>query len=89
MRLYVVQKVVESRDLTYYNLDAMMWAQIELNTAIMCACMPALKPLITKIVPEWLSTDALTSASDGNSNISYINHAKALLHLRTSNHAAT
>lgn len=59
MRLYVVQKVVESQDLTYYNLDAIMWAQIELNTAVMCACMPALRPLISRIRPEWLSTNSI------------------------------
>lgn len=89
MRLYVVQKVVDSRDLTYYNLDAMLWAQIELNTAIMCACMPALRPLISKIRPEWLSVNRSTPISQGDSDNSYINHAKAFLRLRATDSNTT
>jgi hypothetical protein len=38
------------------GVNAAIWSGIEINVAIACASLPALKPLISKIVPNLLST---------------------------------
>lgn len=38
------------------NVGAASWSAIECNTGIICACLPTLKPLLSKIVPGLLST---------------------------------
>ncbi len=38
-------------DQTYYSAPAAYWSAIESNLAIVCASLPALKPLIVRIVP--------------------------------------
>jgi hypothetical protein len=38
-------------DRTYYSATAAYWSSIEMNLGIVCACLPALKPLIVKIIP--------------------------------------
>lgn len=34
-----------------------MWSAAELNIAIVCACLPSLKPLAQKIAPKWLGNE--------------------------------
>ncbi|KAL1795429.1 hypothetical protein ACET3X_005653 [Alternaria dauci] len=43
-------------DSTYYSAPAAYWSNIEMNLAIVCASLPALKPLIIKIIPGFSST---------------------------------
>jgi fucose permease len=31
-----------------------MWSVVEINTGIMCACVPALKPLVKRFLPKWV-----------------------------------
>lgn len=38
-------------DRTYYSAATAYWSAIELNLGIVCASLPALKPLIVKIIP--------------------------------------
>jgi hypothetical protein len=39
----------------FYSAPPVYWAAIEMNLAIVCACVPALKPLIVKVVPAFSS----------------------------------
>jgi hypothetical protein len=39
------------KDRTYYSATAAYWSSIEMNLGIVCACLPALKPLIVRIIP--------------------------------------
>ncbi|KAL6160853.1 hypothetical protein ACJQWK_01837 [Exserohilum turcicum] len=48
-------------DNTYYSAPAAYWSNIEMNLAIVCASLPALKPLIVRIIPAF-------SSSHGGSN---------------------
>ncbi|OCT47202.1 hypothetical protein CLCR_02622 [Cladophialophora carrionii] len=45
-----------STDLTYDNVGAATWSAAELNVGIMCACIPALRPMISMIFPRLLAT---------------------------------
>jgi hypothetical protein len=40
-----------SDDTTYYSAPTAYWSNIEANLAIVCASLPALKPLVVRIVP--------------------------------------
>ncbi|RAL06990.1 uncharacterized protein BO97DRAFT_269482 [Aspergillus homomorphus CBS 101889] len=55
-RLVAVKKISDSSDPTYDNVGAASWSAIECNTGIICACLPTLRPLISRILPHLLST---------------------------------
>lgn len=57
VRLRYLYVASVSTDLTYDNVGAATWSSIELNTAIMCACIPAMRPFISFVFPKLLSTD--------------------------------
>ncbi|KAG9195799.1 hypothetical protein G6011_00920 [Alternaria panax] len=57
LRLHALIALVEHPDdNTYYSAPAAYWSAIEMNLAIVCASLPALKPLIVKIIPGFSST---------------------------------
>jgi hypothetical protein len=37
----------------FYGAPPIYWAAIEMNLAIVCACVPALKPLVVKFIPAF------------------------------------
>lgn len=45
-----------SKDLTYDNVGAATWSAVELNVAIICACLPMMKPLLVRMFPRLLSS---------------------------------
>lgn len=51
--LYVLAR--NEQDAMFYSAPPIYWAAIEMNLAIVCACVPALKPLFTHIVPAFAS----------------------------------
>ncbi|KAL5355418.1 integral membrane protein [Aspergillus floccosus] len=55
-RLVALKKIADSTDPTFDNVDAAYWSAIECNTGIICACLPTLRPLVSRVVPHLLST---------------------------------
>ncbi|GAD99801.1 MFS transporter, putative [Paecilomyces variotii No. 5] len=52
---------VEYSDFTWYASLAFMWTAIEVNAGMMCACVPSLKPLVSRLFPRMLrDTDEVT-----------------------------
>ncbi|CAE7196545.1 hypothetical protein P3342_010167 [Pyrenophora teres f. teres] len=45
-------------DSSYYSAPAAYWSGIEINLAIVCASLPALKPLIVRIIPGFSSRNS-------------------------------
>jgi fucose permease len=41
-------------DFSWYASLSFMWSAVEINTGIMCACVPALKPLVRRFLPQWV-----------------------------------
>lgn len=56
VRLVSLKKISDSMDPTFDNVGAASWSAIECNTGIICACLPTLKPLISKLLPGLIST---------------------------------
>ncbi|KAF2180446.1 hypothetical protein K469DRAFT_279072 [Zopfia rhizophila CBS 207.26] len=64
LRLPSLDKAAVSTDFTYDNIGIASWSCVEINTAILCACLPTLKPLISYIFPGMLSAARSTSHTD-------------------------
>ncbi|KAF2740697.1 MFS monosaccharide transporter-like protein [Polyplosphaeria fusca] len=43
-----------ANDFSWYASLSFMWSAIEINVGIMCACVPALKPLASRFLPHWI-----------------------------------
>ena len=67
----------EETDFSWYASLSFMWSGVEVHVGIMCACVPGLKPLVSRFLPKMLrdSGDATTkngsiSMPSGNGNMS-------------------
>ncbi|KAJ9297322.1 hypothetical protein DTO271G3_4615 [Paecilomyces variotii] len=47
--LFVISK---AKDQTYDNVGAATWSAVECNVAIICACLPSLRPFISRMFPR-------------------------------------
>jgi hypothetical protein len=57
-------------DPLYYGAPPIYWASIEQNLSIVCACVPAMKPLVVRVVPAFASfTKSATRSGNGNSSV--------------------
>lgn len=57
----------EANDFSWYASLSFMWSAIEINVGIMCACVPALKPLVSRFLPHILRDTSQTEKSVTNS----------------------
>ncbi|KAJ5725855.1 uncharacterized protein N7483_007212 [Penicillium malachiteum] len=48
-RLYELSTMVSGRDFTEKNAEAAVWSSLEANVSIICACMPPLHPLLSRL----------------------------------------
>lgn len=46
-------------DFAWYASLSLMWSAVEVNIGIICACIPTLKPLITRILPKLIIDNTL------------------------------
>ncbi|KAJ5159893.1 uncharacterized protein N7482_006897 [Penicillium canariense] len=58
LRLSSLRTVAKSTDTSYSNVGAAYWTAAECNVAIICACLPFLRPIISRIFPKLLSTNS-------------------------------
>ncbi|KAJ5690385.1 hypothetical protein N7462_004777 [Penicillium macrosclerotiorum] len=58
LRLSSLRTVAKSSDTSYSNVGAAFWTAAECNVAIICACLPFLRPIISHIFPKLLSTNS-------------------------------
>ncbi|KAL4733519.1 hypothetical protein BDV11DRAFT_199852 [Aspergillus similis] len=56
LRLKSLLVISDSEDPTYDNVGAATWSAIECNVAIICACLPATRAFISKLIPRLFST---------------------------------
>jgi len=49
-------------DFAWYASLSLMWSAVEVNTGIICACIPTLKPLVTRILPKLIHDHTLHSS---------------------------
>ncbi|KAE8144242.1 hypothetical protein BDV25DRAFT_167302 [Aspergillus avenaceus] len=60
LRLSSLRSVANDTDTSYSNVAAAYWTAAECNVAIICACLPFLRPLISRFFPKLLSTNNYT-----------------------------
>ncbi|KAK6524936.1 hypothetical protein TWF281_011826 [Arthrobotrys megalospora] len=58
LRLHALITLESSQDPTWDQAATTRWSCIELNIAIICASLPTLRPVIGKVIPSVLSTNA-------------------------------
>ncbi|KAF2110339.1 hypothetical protein BDV96DRAFT_465101, partial [Lophiotrema nucula] len=56
VRLYALKIGIRTHDPTYDNYAIAIWSVVEVNGAIVGACLPTLKPLISRLWPRLLSS---------------------------------
>jgi len=61
IRIFTLKEALATEDPTYYNTGAACWSVVELNCAILCSCLPTLRPLVAKVVPGWTYVDPRTT----------------------------
>ncbi|KAH7073599.1 hypothetical protein BKA63DRAFT_37167 [Paraphoma chrysanthemicola] len=62
------------QDRMYYAAAGAYWSSIELNLGIVCASLPALKPLIVKIIPKFSSRNSSRGYGNPLSGVMGNNH---------------
>ncbi|KAL4759500.1 uncharacterized protein BDW70DRAFT_161601 [Aspergillus foveolatus] len=55
-RLISLKRIADSSDPTYDNVGAATWSAVECNVGIVCACLPTLRPLLSRMIPQLLSS---------------------------------
>ena len=63
LRLKSLYTASVSKDLTWDNVGAASWSAVELNVAIICACLPMLKPLLVRMFPHLLGSTGRQNSS--------------------------
>jgi fucose permease len=52
------------KDFAWYASLSLMWSVVEVNIGIICACIPTLKPLITRILPKLIHDGSIIHTTD-------------------------
>ncbi|KAL9625282.1 MAG: hypothetical protein Q9160_000684 [Pyrenula sp. 1 TL-2023] len=65
LRLHALYTISISEDVTWDNVGAGAWSSLEVNVAVICACLPMLKPLIVHIFPRLLGSTRREAGSAG------------------------
>ncbi|KAF2494858.1 hypothetical protein BU16DRAFT_49782 [Lophium mytilinum] len=69
VRLVTMLPSLHSIDFTRYKVQVAGWAEVEINTGIICACLPTLKPLLNTVFPtHFAPSSGRTPASSSPSS---------------------
>lgn len=63
--LYVISK---AKDVTWENPLAAIWSSVEINTGILCSCLPTLRSYVSRLFPRLFGTQRSTPAYDAKDN---------------------
>ncbi|GME65926.1 integral membrane protein [Neofusicoccum parvum] len=55
-------------DVTWYWTPVAIWTQVELTFAITCACVPVLKPFLSRLWPAFFSSSSTDNNANNNAN---------------------
>jgi hypothetical protein len=58
IRLYSLHDIARSKDLSFDNPAHATLSAVEVNVAIICACLPAMRPLLALLMPKYFSAAA-------------------------------
>lgn len=63
MRLVSIYQLQETADPSTSGITLGLWSGVELTLAVICACLPTLRPVLARVFPRLLHTTAAGSAS--------------------------
>ncbi|KAK1675699.1 hypothetical protein BDP55DRAFT_552169 [Colletotrichum godetiae] len=72
-----IQYLSTPADFTWTNVDASLWSIGEISSAVTCACLPTLRPLLTKMFPGLMSRVNITSLHSNQTDTRPGTHAAA------------
>jgi hypothetical protein len=55
IRLYTLDNIANSKDISFDNTDHATLSAVEVNVGIICACLPAMRPLFALLAPHYFS----------------------------------
>lgn len=70
VRLKYLNDFKPSSDLTWDKTDLLVWSLLEVELTLICACLPALRPLMVEIVPSFWRSFTGTSTQSSNNEVS-------------------
>ncbi|KAM6476690.1 hypothetical protein HDV62DRAFT_402613 [Trichoderma sp. SZMC 28011] len=62
VRIVVLLQMFKSADLTWNMSQAFIWSSVEPNIGIVCACLPTLRPLLRRCIPDWFAGSSLNKS---------------------------
>ncbi|KAH8907368.1 hypothetical protein BR93DRAFT_911223 [Coniochaeta sp. PMI_546] len=80
IRIPTLSVAAKTQDGTWDNVNAAIWSFLELNIAILAACLPTLRPILVKIMPRIFgsrSSDDPTDRPSGTGYISSFRHSRS------------
>ncbi|PVH99345.1 hypothetical protein DM02DRAFT_711795 [Periconia macrospinosa] len=86
IRIYSL--VVQARnelDFMFYSAPPLIWGAIEMNLAIVCACVPALKPLVVHVLPAFASKPSENKSSQQSRVFNWSGFSRSFLLLEDKN----
>jgi hypothetical protein len=58
IRLHTISRIAKSTDLPFDNIGHAILSSLEVNAVIICACLPAMRPLLALMMPKYFSKAA-------------------------------
>lgn len=88
LRMRSLAEMIGSEDLSYFNADLAAWSASEINLSLICACLPALRPVVSRMFPNvfgtswasraWLSQGVTRNGGEPEMEAQRGAHAKTL-----------
>jgi hypothetical protein len=88
LRMRSLAEMIGSEDLSYFNADLAAWSASEINLSLICACLPALRPVVSRMFPNvfgtswtsraWLSQGVTRNGGEQEMEAQNGAHAKTL-----------
>jgi hypothetical protein len=75
IRIAILHSVDFLADPTYELAPLAVWGAVEVNLAIICACLTTLKPLVVRVFPRLLRSTAGYTATSHSGTLGYQYHA--------------
>ncbi|KAH8427739.1 putative integral membrane protein [Aspergillus melleus] len=76
LRLQSLLVISESSDPTYDNVGAATWSAIECNVAIICASLPGIRALISRLIPRFFSTRSGSRSRSVKGPVNRFSHSR-------------
>jgi hypothetical protein len=83
--MFSLREAVITQNPSWDNTEAALWSVVELNTSILCSCLPTLRPILARIIPGLSSSHLEGSGSGGYRKQNYGYGASSRL-VSTRNH---